>query len=383
MDDSQHTNPFTGKRSKKGIYMTKKRKELLERYNNDNVSAKESQQVESLMKLYELSKMKTSVDEQFKDLKRSYGRGVLEFSFKGVGYYNAKKIILLGSSGSGKSTQVLNMLAESPNAFECVHVICPESTINNEVYTTLRYYCNQANILFYWSDSDSPEKLEFGDANEKDKRGSSKYLYDNNLGMFIIFDDTYKDNKSTWVKELMSDCFIKYRHRLINTIVCLQSPNYTPSTVALNFSHLFISGNFLERNIWSKYKMVPPDNLKEAIEDYNNTQDKRHQFYYIKNDDCEIHKYIPYSFANRQQIINKFRQKLPKGINDVSDIKAHKKDDEDDEEIMVTDQTSYEQKQQKEIKNRPDTLERNIKSDLKKKNENKPYYIFNGHKLYL
>ena len=382
MNDSQHTNPFTGKRSNKGIYMTKKRKELLERYNNDNVSDKEAQQVESLMKLYELSKMKTSVDEQFKDLKRSYGRGVLEFSYKGVGYYNAKKIILLGSSGSGKSTQVLNILAESPNAFECVHVICPESTINNEVYTTLRYYCNQSGILFYWSDSDSPEKLEFGDANEKDKRGSSKYLYDNNLGMFIVFDDTYKDNKSSWVKILMSDCFIKYRHRLINTIVCLQSPNYTPSTVALNFSHLFISGNFLERDIWSKYKMVPPDNLKEAIEDYNNTQDKRHQFYYIKNDDCVIHKYIPYQFCNRQQIINKFKQKLPKGINDVSDIKAHKKD-EDDEEIVVTDQTSYEQKQEKEIKNRPDTLERNIKSDLNKNNKNKPYYLFNGHKLYL
>lgn len=382
MDDSQHTNPFTGKRSQKGLYMTKKRKELLERYNNDNVSDKEAQQVESLMKLYELSKMKTSVDEQFKDLKRSYGRGVLEFSYKGVGYYNAKKIILLGSSGSGKSTQVLNMLAESPNAFEAIHVICPESTINNEVYTTLRYYCNQANILFYWSDSDCTEKLEFGDANEKDKRGSSKYLYDNKLGMFIIFDDTYKDNKSTWVKELMSDCFIKYRHRLINTIVCLQSPNYTPSTVALNFSHLFISGNFLERDIWSKYKMVPPDNLKEAIEDYNCSRDKRHQFYYIKNDDCIIHKYIPYSFANRQQIINKFKQKLPKGINEVTDIKAHKKD-EDDEEIIVTDQSSYEQKQEKDIKNRPDTLERNIKSDLNKNSKNKPYYLFNGHKLYL
>ena len=67
MDDSQHTNPFTGKRSQKGLYMTKKRKELLERYNNDNVSDKEAQQVESLMKLYELSKMKTSVDEQFKE----------------------------------------------------------------------------------------------------------------------------------------------------------------------------------------------------------------------------------------------------------------------------------------------------------------------------
>ena len=46
MNDS-HENPFTGKRSKKGLYMTKKRKELLERYNNDNVSDKEAQQVES------------------------------------------------------------------------------------------------------------------------------------------------------------------------------------------------------------------------------------------------------------------------------------------------------------------------------------------------
>ena len=94
MNDS-HENPFTGKRSKKGLYMTKKRKELLERYNNDNVSFEEAQQVESLMKLYELSKMKTTIDDQFKEIKRAYGRGVLEFAYKGVGYYNAKKIILL------------------------------------------------------------------------------------------------------------------------------------------------------------------------------------------------------------------------------------------------------------------------------------------------
>ena len=50
------------------------------------------------MKLYELSQMKTKIDDQFKEIKRAYGRGVLEFSFRGVGYYNAKKIILLGSS---------------------------------------------------------------------------------------------------------------------------------------------------------------------------------------------------------------------------------------------------------------------------------------------
>ena len=49
---------------------------------------------------------------------------------------------------------------------------------------------------------------------------------------------------------------------------------------------------------------------------------------------------------------------------------------------------SYEKKQDKEISKRPDTSIRNIKSDLKKNKQfnelhEKPYYLFNGHKLYL
>ena len=53
--------------------------------------------------------------------------------FKRKHIYNGLLVVIEGTDGSGKSTQVLNMLAESPNAFEAIHVICPESTINNEV----------------------------------------------------------------------------------------------------------------------------------------------------------------------------------------------------------------------------------------------------------
>lgn len=378
-------NPFTNVRTRKGPYITKKRRDQIDKYNHGQLGEKDAKDVEELMHLYEISKMKTPIEEQVKDLQRTGGKGVLSFAHEGVKYYDAKKILLIGSSGSGKSTQVLNLLAESPNAYEAVHVICPETTINNEVYQTLKWYLGKAGIKFYWTDSDLEIMPEFGDANQKDKRGSSKFIHDNKLGMFIIFDDVYKAAKQTWIQELMSDCFIKLRHRLINTIVCLQSANYIPSAVALNWSHLFISGNFLDREIWQKVRLPDPDNLQDALNDYNNnTPDKRHQFYYIKADDSIIHKYIPYQYSSKQQIIKKFANKLPKGVDEVVDMKkireAEKTAEEDD--IIVTNQETYEKKQEQEIKKRPDTSIRNLQQEQQQESKKK-YYIFNGFKYYL
>ena len=378
-------NPFTGKKTVRGPYINKKRRDQIDKYNHGELGEKDARDVEQLMHLYEISKMKTSIEEQVKDLQRKGGKGVLSFAHEGVKYYDAKKILLIGSSGSGKSTQVLNLLAESPNAFEAVHVICPETTINNEVYQTLKWYLGKSGIKFFWTDSDLEEQPFFGDANQKDKRGSSKFIHDNKLGMFVIFDDVYKAQKQTWIQEMMSDCFIKLRHRLINTIVCLQSANYIPSAVALNWSHLFISGNFLEREIWQKVRLPDPDNLADAINDYNNnTSDKRHQFYYIKADDSIIHKYIPYQYQSKTQIISKFKGKVPKGMDEVVDIKrirdAEKTAEEDD--ITVTNQETYEKKQEQEIKKRPDTSVRNIQQEQQQENKKK-YYMFNGFKHYL
>lgn len=385
MEQYTRRNPFTNARTKRSVYLTQQRKDLLERYNHEELNDEEQKNVEELMRLYELSHMKDPIEEQFKGLQRNYGKGVLQYSHKGVGYYSAKKIILIGSSGSGKSTNILNLLVEAPVAFEAVQVICPESTINNEVYTTLRFYCNKAGIKFYWTNSDSENPPEFGDAEKKEKNGSSKFIHDNKLGMFLIFDDTYAGNKQNWVSQLMSDAFIKLRHRLINTIVCLQSPNYMLSTVALNFSHLFISGDFLSRDgIWSKFRLPPPDNLQEMIDDYNNTPDKRHQFYYIKAGDSYVFKYIPYEFHHRYQIIKKFQSKLPKGVEETIDMKKvrNAQKDEEDEDIEVTDQASYEKQQDKEIKNRPDTQQRNLQSEINTQKQRR-YYVFNGFKYYL
>ena len=384
-------NPFTDKKTRKGPYITKKRKQQLEAYNNGQLNDQDAKDVEELMHLYEISKMKIPIEEQVKDLQRKGGKGVLNFPHEGVKYYDAKKILLIGNSGSGKSTQVLNLLAESPNAYEAVHLIAPESTLNNETYQTLKYYLNQANIKFYWTDCDIPEMPSFGDAEQKDKRGSSKYIHDNKLGMFIIFDDIYKAQKQTWVQQLMSDCFIKLRHRLINTIVCLQSANYMPSAVALNWSHLFISGNFLDREIWSKVRLPDPDNLNDAINDYNNnTPDKKHQFYYIKADDSIIHKYIPYQYSSKQQIIKKFTNKLPKGIDEALNMKTIRKSQKEQEEEedfslknrSITNQETYEKMQDREIKNRPDTTLRNIQQVVNEEKKKK-YYVFNGFKHYV
>lgn len=384
IDQINRVNPFTERKTRKSVYITKQRQKLIDKYNNNECNDREQKNVEELMRLYELSRMRDSIEDQFSELKRSYGKGVLAYGHKGIGYYEAKKIILIGSSGSGKSTNILNLLVEAPVAYEAIHVICPESTINNEVYTTLRYYCSKAGIQFYWTNSDTEDfQPQFGDANVKEKNGSSKFIHDNKLGMFLVFDDTYAGNKHNWVSQLMSDAFIKLRHRLINTIVCLQSPNYMLSTVALNYSHLFISGDFLSRDgIWSKFKLPPPDNLQEMVEDYNNTADKRHQFYYIKAGDSFVHKYIPYQFHHRTQVIRKFQSKLPKGIEESIDMgkvrDAQKTEEEQD--ITVTDQASYEQRETNKIKTRPDTMIKKLKEDVQEEKKKK-YYYFNGFKI--
>ena len=117
--------------------------------------------------------------------------------------------------------------------------------------------------------------------------------------------------------------------------------------------------------------------VNDAVEDYNNTPDKRHQFYYIKADDSILHKYVPYKYSSKQQIIQKFKYKLPKGIDETIDIKkirdAEKTAEEDD--IAVTDQETYEKKQEQEIKKRPDTSIRNIQQERQEEKKRK-YYVF-------
>ena len=388
-------NVFTGNKTSKGPYMTKKRQRMLDRYSRGESDDLECQKVEELMRLFEMSKQAKSIDEQFNDVSRCQSRGVLDFPATGMQYYNAIKILLIGSSGSGKSTNVLNLLLESPNSYEAIHLICPESSYNNETYSTLRFYCNKSGIKFFWSDSDSDKQLEFGDASQKDNRGSSKFLHDNKLPMFVIFDDCYKGNKSSWLTELMSECFIKLRHRMINTIICQQSPNYIQSSVVLNWSHLFISGNFLNRDgIWDRLKIPQPENLQEMLQDYNNTEDKRHQFYFIKMDDSYLKRYTPYKFQSSTQIVRKFKYKLPKGISDTNEVDMHKvrekQQEQQEEEEIIPEVQTYDSKADiaKVYKDNSSIHKNNIKklnSDIiaDKPTLRRKFIIRNGYKHYL
>ena len=391
-------NSFTGKQSSKGPYLTKKRQRMIDRYKKGESDEKEKTEVEELMKLFEMSKQSKDINEQFQDCTRQLSRGVLEFSAKGMEYYNAIKILLIGSSGSGKSTNVLNLLLESPNSYEAIHLICPESSYNNETYTTLRFYCQKSGIKFFWTDSDIEQKLEFGDATQKDNRGSSKFLYDNRLPMFLIFDDCYKGAKSSHLSELMSDAFIKLRHRMVNTIIAQQSPNYIQSSVVLNWSHLFISGNFLNRDgIWDRLKIPSPENLNEMLEHYKNAQDKRHQFYMIKMDDSFLKPYTPYKFTSRNQIIQKFKYKLPKGITEAQALNMKKVRDEQQEQEetddTIQDPTTYDPRSDiaKVYKDNDTIHKRNIKEIEKSHNENgvqkekqkRKYIVRNGFKYFI
>ena len=389
-------NSFTGKQTTRKPYMTQKRKKLIERYENGLTDDQESQKVEELMRLFELSKQSKKIEEQFNDVTRQASRGVLDFPASGMSYYNAIKILLIGSSGSGKSTNVLNLLLESPNSYEAIHLICPESSYNNETYTTLRFYCGKAGIKFFWSDSDSDVPLEFGNASEKDNRGSSKFLHDNKLPMFVIFDDCYKGNKSSWITELMSECFIKLRHRMINTVISQQSANYIQSSVVLNWSHLFISGNFLTREgIWDRLKIPTPENLAEMNQHYQQCVDKRHQFYFIKMDDCFLKPYTPYKFQSSSQITTKFKYKLPKGVKEVEKVDItkvrEKQADQADEESAILEPQTYDEKQDisKVYKDSSSQQSNNIKqlarfnktNDVQK--DKRKYIIRNGYKFFV
>ena len=67
---------FTGNKITKGVYMTNKRKKLIEKYNSGQTTAEESEKAEELMRLFEMSKQAKSIDEQFKDVTRASSRGV-------------------------------------------------------------------------------------------------------------------------------------------------------------------------------------------------------------------------------------------------------------------------------------------------------------------
>jgi len=394
-NSSQRVNPLTGKKITRNMYLTKKRKNLLEKSKNGETSLEEERKVEDLIKIYNMSKQTLPIEEQFKDVSRATGKGVLKYSHSGLQYYSALKILIVGSSGSGKSTNVLNLLLESPNSFRAVHLIAPDSTKTNETYTTLQYYLQKAGIEFFFTDSDKvDEDYTFGDARKKDKEGSSKYLT-NMKPAFIIFDDILRSNsKTNPVYNLMIDSSVKWRHLMKNSVYCLQSPAYIPSAISLNFSHLFISGNFLSREgVWDRLKLAEPTNLQEMIEFYNTLADKRHAFFYIKQDDSYLHYYQPYEFHNRQQIVRKFQMKLPKG--DFTELDKQKDESESEsEDIDVVDDATYKKKAAdkinkakvtfsgEKIKEEGKRIDKVI-TDKQSEKKKKKYVLYNNIKYYL
>jgi len=392
-----HTNPLSGRRTTKSLYLTKKRKNLIDKVNNGEGTIDDQKRVEELVKIYEMSKNIKPIEDQFRDVSRCAGsKGILSFAHSGVKYFNALKVLIIGSSGSGKSTNVLNLLAESTVPYRAVHVISPISTISNEVYTTLKYYLEKAGIAFFFTDSDQiTEDMKFGDASIVDSNGSSRFLTDIKPS-FLIFDDILRSNsKNNPVYDLMCDSAVKFRHRLVSSMYCLQSASFIPSAVSLNYSHLFISGNFLAKDsVWDRLKTAPPDNLDEMISHYNTLQDKRHAFYYMKMDDSILHYYTPYKFVHKQQIITKFKYKIPRG--DFSTIDKHKSDHEESEseDIDVVDDATYKKKAAdkinkdkitftgEKIKEEGKRIDK-IKQEQNTQKKKKKYVLYNNIKYYL
>ena len=190
--------------------------------------------------------------------------------------------------------------------------------------------------------------------------------------------------------------FGRPRHRMINTIICQQSPNYIQSSVILNWSHLFISGNFLSREgIWDRLRIPTPENIAEMNQHYNQCADKRHQFYFIKMDDCYLKPYIPYKFQSATQITTKFKYKLPKGIKNIDNVDMKKareqQSDQADEESVILEPQTYDNKEDisKVYKDGLSQQKKNVQQLARFQQQNgiqkdkRKYIIRNGYKFFV
>lgn len=318
-----NVNPFDKKaRVRDYLYNTKRRQEILSKVNNDEMLNELDKNVLARYnkKIAELDKC-ASEKEQFKDLDRAVGKGVMSFKWKGSEYYNAIKAIILGESGAGKSYLMTSLLFEINNSFESITLFSPESTYQNECYQCIVELCDSIGMKFFWVDScqkdfDIHNYVPEPSINDDH---SCNELYDNTFGSIWIFDDIYNSHtRSSWIQKLYSEAFIRLRHRRINTFVLLQGASYLDSELVNNYSHVFMSSAFVNKGeeMFKKLHTELPENMGDVMESIKqkDTSTAKHTFWYFKNGETHLQEYIPLNFSSKAQIKQKLKFKLPKPL---------------------------------------------------------------------
>lgn len=311
-------NPFDGKkRTVPRPYLSGRRKEVLEKVNNNwELDSNDKVVLERYKKRIDQYDKQENFEDSFKDVSRAEGRGMLDFDFGGQAYYNAIKCLILAESGAGKSTLMCNLLFEIPLSFESIVLFCPESTYLNECYQSLKHVCENVGLKLFWIDSSLKECPEWSEEPEINENGSAQQIYQNTFGSIWIFDDIYNSHKrNTWIQQLYSEAFIRYRHMKISTYILLQGMSYLDSELVNNYSHIFLSSGFLSKpDIWAKTHSQEPENLEEMKQILETSPSPKHEFFYFKMGDTTLKHYVPLKFQSKHQVYNKMRFKVPKPL---------------------------------------------------------------------
>lgn len=331
-------NPFNYQSQYRPMYNTKRRQEVIDKVNNNEELSKiDSLVLDNYNKRLQILDTCASEKEQYSNLIRNPGKGIMNFKWKGSEYYNAIKAIILGESGAGKSYLMTSLLFEIPNSFESITLFAPESTYQNECYQCIQELCESVGIKFFWIDT---TKKDFDIHNyvaepEINEDYSSNSLYDNTFGSLWIFDDIYNSHcRNSWIQKLYSEAFIRLRHRRINTFVLLQGASYLDSELVNNFSHIFMSSAFVNKGeeMFRKLHCEMPENFSETIEiiKSKDPSDAKHTFWFFKNGESLLKEYIPYEFKSKTQVKQKMMYKLPKPLRKIKN--AEKKNIQKDSE---------------------------------------------------
>lgn len=334
-----HRNPYSNKVISRMIPSKKQQMNLMKQevqaflsnvqnLDTSNASVElKSKYIALLNDLKQYDQPEETIDQQLSDLKQnSNAMGIMDPRFHWDIDMNQTYInsftLLLGASKSGKSFLINSLIFELPQSFDKIIFFMPLQSWKNTAPKVLEHIAKKAGMKTQWVNTDieglDPEQMYSEDLetclNDLNDDGSAKYIYScPAYGSVYIMDDLQccvNPNIINFIDNLA----VRARHSKINVFYSLQSFTRLSSRVLDNVTKVFINRNFIEReDLWRKLRIAPPENLSGVLKDVHNGFAQR--WYYIN--DSYLEAYIPYDFANQQQVVRKMQGKLPKNIRNI------------------------------------------------------------------
>ena len=328
-----HRNPYSNKVISRMIPSKKQqmnlmKQEILSNVQNldtDGTSVElKSKYIALLNDLKQYDQPEETIDQQLSDLKQnSNAMGIMDPRFHWDIDMNQTYInsftLLLGASKSGKSFLINSLIFELPQSFDKIIFFMPLQSWKNTAPKVLEHIAKKAGMKTQWVNTDieglDPERMYSEDLetclNDLNDDGSAKYIYNNPAYGSVYIMDDLQCCVNPNIINFIDNLAVRARHSKINVFYSLQSFTRLSSRVLDNVTKVFINRNFIEReDLWRKLRIAPPENLSSVLKDLHNGFAQR--WYYIN--DSYLEAYIPYDFANQQQVVRKMQGKLPKNI---------------------------------------------------------------------